>query len=98
MMACPNFPSELFSRVDSWTDLTAKFSLCRREGDDQVTEGDASDHEQVDVASGARRAPCYGAEDERNLDHIPDRGERPTDDISGTEGLQEDPLQIGKDR
>ena len=98
MMPCSKLLSELFSRVDSRIDLTSKFSLCRRQDGDQVAEGDTSDHEQVDVASGASRATRYGAVDKRNLDHVPDRGEGATDDISGTEGLQEDSLQIGIDR
>lgn len=98
MMACSKLLSELVSRVDSRVDLTAKFSLRRRQDRDQLAERDASDHEQIDVASGTSRAPRYGAVEERNLDHIPDRGDRATDDISGTEGLQEDSLQIGKDR
>lgn len=98
MMARSKLLSELFSRVDSRIDFTAKLSLCRCQGGHQLAEGHASYHEQVDVASGASRAPCYGSVDKRNFDRIPDCGERATDDISGTEGLQEDALQIGKDR
>lgn len=98
MMACSKLLSELFPRVDSRIDLAAKISLCMCQGGDQLAEGDASDHEQVDVASGAGLARRYGAVDEGNFDHVPDRGERAADDIGGTEGLQEDSLQIGKDR
>ncbi|HEY6140897.1 MAG TPA: hypothetical protein VI670_24340 [Thermoanaerobaculia bacterium] len=98
VMACAKLLSELFPRIDSRVDLTAQLSLCRRQSRDQAAEGDASDHEQVDVASGASRAPRHGAVDERNLDRTADLGERAADDISGTEGLQEDSLQIGKNR
>ncbi len=95
-MPARGFFLNLFSRVDSRIDLTAKVSLGRRQGGDQVAEGDPSDHEQVNVASGASRASRRGAVDERNLDRIADRGTRPTDDVGGTGGLQEDSLEIGK--
>ena len=97
-MAHADLLSELFLRVDSWIDFAAKLSLRGRQGSNDFAERHGSYHEQVDIASGARRAFRHRTIDERNLDHVLDLSERVADDLRGAERLEEDTLQVGEDR
>lgn len=97
-MAGPHLLPELVHRIDGRVHVAPKTILGVSEGRHYVGERRAADDREVDVARGPHRALRRRPVDERDLDRRRNRDQRLADQIDGADGLQEELLQLGKDR
>lgn len=97
MLPLPHLPKELFASVHRRIDLASQCDLGAAELVHHLAERDAPDHHQVDVALVTNLAPCRGPVDERDVDPIGQRHQRPAHDVGNTRGLDEQRLKLGED-
>jgi hypothetical protein len=97
-MAGSKFSAEFRRRVNDRVDVSSDPLLRGSRGIDDVCERGLADHEQVDITRTTQLAARGGAEDERDLDLSGEEDERLVEQLHDPEGLDHEPLQLGKDR
>ena len=97
-MAGADFLPKLRGRIDRGVDVATQTGLRAGQGIGYGREGNVAHHQDIDITVAAQLATCRRAEHECDLNPLGQRDEALTNDIDDPDRLQQEHVQLRKDR